>query len=150
MTESPPTDSRSNLAQRLEELGGMLGAREAAHANDLAQARGHAESLRVRVEEALERFHAAAIRAGAPDLRVDLSALRIDDKHLRAVEFNLQRGRHKAVITAKERGDVTLVGPFHVGKTEGPCKSFPMDAGSEFDAALGEFLERFVEEAASP
>ncbi len=150
MTESPPTGSRSNLAQRLEELGGTLGAREAAHANDLARARGHAESLHVRVEEALERFHAAAIRAGAPDLRIDLSALRIDDKHLRAVEFNLTRGRHKAVVTAKSRGEVTMVGPFSAGKTEGPCQSFSFDATAEIDAALGDFLEAFLERAATP
>ncbi len=144
------TPSSSGLETRLAELGRKLGDREASHSESLACARQFAEELRGRVSTALDRVHEAAASAGAPHLHIEVSPVRVDDKHLRAVEFNLQRGRHKAVITAKERGDVTLVGPFHVGKAEGPCKSFPMDAGSEFEAALGEFLERFVEEAASP
>jgi hypothetical protein len=45
---------------------------------------------------------------------------------------------------------VTLVGPFRTGKPEGPCKTFPWDAREELDAALGDFLERFLEEAATP
>ena len=40
---------------------------------------------------------------------------------------------------------MTLVGPFRVGKVEGPCKSFPFEAQDELDRALGEFLEQFVE-----
>jgi hypothetical protein len=144
------TPSGSGLEARLAELGRKLGDREAPHSESLACARRFAEDLRERVSTALDGFHEAAASAGAPHLRIEVSPVRVDDKHLRAVEFNLQRGRHKAVITAKERGDVTLVGPFQIGKTEGPCKSFPMEASSEFDAALAEFLERFVEEAASP
>jgi hypothetical protein len=45
---------------------------------------------------------------------------------------------------------VTLVGPFRQGKDEGPCKSFPIDAEAEIEPALGEFLARFLREAASP
>ena len=45
---------------------------------------------------------------------------------------------------------MTLVGPFHAGKQEGPCKSFPFDAEAELEAALGDFLESFVAEAATP
>ena len=150
MNESPPMNPQADLATRLEKLGSALGARESAHARDLAEARKQVEMLRARVEKALERFHTAATRAGAPDLRIDLSETRSDDKHLRAVEFNLTRGRHKAVITAKSRGEVTMVGPFSVGKTEGPCQSFPFDATAEIDAALGDFLEAFLERAATP
>ena len=91
-----------------------------------------------------------AAGAGAPHLRVDLSETRIDDKHVRAVEFELSRGRYRAIVTAKSRGEVTLVGPFRTGKVEGPCASFPFDAGDEVDAALGDFLTRFLEEAATP
>jgi hypothetical protein len=50
----------------------------------------------------------------------------------------------------KSRGEVTLVGPFRDGKTEGPCKSFPFDAESELHDALGDFLEAFLEDAATP
>ncbi|HEU4427311.1 MAG TPA: hypothetical protein VFT98_01035, partial [Myxococcota bacterium] len=86
----------------------------------------------------------------APHLTVKVSETRTDAKHLRAVEFDLTRGRHRAIVTVKSRGDVTLVGPFHVGKTEGPCKSFPFDAHDELHGALGDFLEKFLAEAATP
>jgi hypothetical protein len=81
---------------------------------------------------------------------VEVGELRVDDKHLRAMEFELRRGRHRAIVTAKSRGEVTLVGPFRAGKAEGPCKSFPFEAPEELRRALGDFLERFVEEAATP
>jgi hypothetical protein len=138
------------LETRLARVGRTLGEREAAHAGDLEAARSCVERLRARVETALERFHRAAAGAGAPHLRVELGALRTDDKHLRSVQFDLTRGRHRAIVTARSRGDVTLVGPFRHGKQEGPCRSFPMDAGRELDVALGDFLERFLEEAATP
>ena len=86
----------------------------------------------------------------APHLRIELGEIQVDEKHLRAVEFELRRGRHRAIVTAKSRGDVTLVGPFQAGKVEGPCLSFPFDAGSELHRALGDLLARFVEEAATP
>ncbi len=145
-----PEDPCSDLGERLEALGRALGAREAEHRAGLDQARACAEKLRSEVATALERFHEAAAAAGAPHLRIELSDTRVDDKHLRSVEFDLQRGRYKAIVTAKGRGEVTLVGPFRTGKTEGPCLSFPIDAEAELRAALGTFLERFLEEAATP
>jgi hypothetical protein len=153
MPEAPAPDSSTpepEWTARLEALGRELGEREAEHGPALERARSCAEALRGTVSRALERFHAAASAAGAPHLEIEVSPVRTDDKHLRAVEFNLVRGRHKAVVVAKARGDVTLVGPFHVGKNEGPCKSFPMDADAEIQQALGELLARFVEEAAAP
>lgn len=150
MTDDPPAETDVDLAQRLEELGRVLGEREAAHGVGLAAARARAEKLRAEVEAPLERFHRAAAAAGAPHLRVALSEIRIDDKHLRAVEFDLCRGRHKAVVTVKSRGEVTLVGPFRIGKEEGPCLSFPVTADQELRQALVGFLERFLEEAATP
>ena len=145
---SPPADV--DLGARLEALGLRLGEREAVHADSLREARGQAERLRGEVATALGAFHAAAAASGAPHLRVALSEVRVDDKHLRAVEFDLVRGRHKAVITAKSKGEVTLVGPFRIGKEEGPCLSFPFTAKDEIRGALGSFLERFLEEAATP
>jgi hypothetical protein len=139
-----------DLSARLDALGVTLGAREAAHADDLDEARRQIDRLRVEVASALACFHAAAARCGAPHLQVELSDVRTDDKHLRSLEFNLIRGRHKAIVTAKSRGDITLVGPFHVGKTEGPCQSFAFHAQEELAAALGDFMETFLEEAASP
>jgi len=138
------------LGDRLESLGRSLGEREAAHSEALQRARDCAAELREHVAAALGRFHAASEKAGAPHLRVEVGELRVDDKHLRAIEFELRRGRHRAIVTAKSRGEVTLVGPFRAGKAEGPCKSFPFEAQEELHRALGDFLERFVEEAATP
>jgi hypothetical protein len=145
-----PRAAPADLPARLEAVGRSLGHREAAHREALDRAHARAVSLRAEVAEALERFHAAVAAAGAPHLRIELSVPRVDDKHLRAVEFDLSRGRHRAVVVAKAKGEVTLVGPFQAGKTEGPCLSFPFAAETELRDALGEFLERFAEEAASP
>ncbi len=151
MADAPrPSETSSNLDSRLEQLGRSLGERESAHQAALQAALGCALELRERVAAALERFHAAAAGAGAPHLRIEISEVRADDKHLRAVEFDLQRGRYKAIVTAKSRGEVTLVGPFRLGKVEGPCLSFPFDAKAELGAALEDFLARFLEEAATP
>ncbi len=155
MAEAPPSASHARLVDRdlvarLEAAGRTLGQREAPHCDELKRARGCAVALHALVAEALERFHAAAAAAGAEHLRVELGPVRADDKHLRSVEFELQRGRYKAIVTAKSRGEVSLVGPFRTGKVEGPCLSFPFEAEGELRAALGDFLERFVEEAATP
>lgn len=144
------TPPEASLAERLRQVGARLGRREAEHGEAVAAARRLAEALRARVEEALGAFHGAAEAAGAPHLRVELGPVRTDDKHLRSVEFDLARGRHRAIVTVKSRGEVTLVGPFRAGKTEGPCLSFPTDAGEELEDALAGFLERFLEEAATP
>ena len=150
MPPHPPAAGAAELAARLEKLGLSLGEREASHQVGLREARSCLEGLRGSVAAALERFREAAAAAGAPQLRVALSELRVDDKHLRAVQFDLTRGRYRAIVTAKSRGEVTLVGPFHAGKTEGPCLSFPLGAGDDLRAALTSFLERFLEEAATP
>ena len=139
-----------SLRDRLRELGRELAARESEHAGALEAARSQAASLRAAVALALEGWHEAVTAAGAPQLAVRIGEVRPDDKHIRAVEFDLVRGRHRAIVTVKARGDVTLVGPFHAGKTEGPCKSFPFGADAEIQKALGDFLERFLTEAASP
>ena len=145
-----PAEPRTSLDERLAALGQTLGEREAAHADGLERARACVRGLHAEVGAALDAFHAAAARAGAPHLRIELSPVRTDDKHLRSVEFELARGRHRAIVTAKSRGDLTLVGPFRTGKTEGPCKSFPIDAEDEVQRALAGFLESFLEEAATP
>ncbi|MCH2169893.1 hypothetical protein MK489_03840 [Myxococcota bacterium] len=142
--------SESALVDRLTEKGRSLGAREAEHREGLAEASACAQALHEQVARALDGFHQAAEAAGAPHLSVALSEVRTDDKHLRSVEFDVTRGRYKAIVTAKSRGDVTLVGPFRIGKTEGPCLTFPFEAGAELDEALIVFLEKFVEEAATP
>lgn len=145
MASSPPS-----LRQRLAELGCRLGEREAPHREAREAARKEAERLRAATAEALEAFHAAAAERGAPYLRVELSAVQPDEKHLRALQFALRRGRHEAVVTVRSRGEVTLVGPYQRGRAEGPCKTFPAGGGEELGRALGAFLERFLEEAARP
>lgn len=141
---------RSALRAELEAVGRTLGAREAAHADALARARAVAESLHADVAFALEGFHAAAREAGAPWLAVALGPVRSDEKHLRAVEFDLVRGRHRALVTVKSKGVVTLVGPFQSGKEEGPCRRLPWDVDAEIRDALGALLARFLEQAATP
>ncbi len=138
------------LGERLEALGRELGGREAAFAEGLQKARVRAEELRSDVADALARFQAAAEKAGASYLTLDVSPVRVDDKHVRACEFELSRGRYRAIVTVKSRGEVTLVGPFRAGKEEGPCRSFPVAPSDEFAAAFEGFLASFVEDAASP
>lgn len=145
---APPPEA--DLRSRLAAAGSLLGARESAHRAGLDEARKRCESLRSVVADAVDAFHSAAADAGAPHLRVDVTPLRLDEKHVRAVEFEVRRGRHAGVVTVKSRGDVTLVGPFRSGKTEGPCRTFPWDAEKEIGKALGDFLLRFLEEAATP
>jgi hypothetical protein len=147
MSESPPPDVPFDLGDRFERLGHALRDREAEHADDLARARACAVRLHAAVTKAFADFNAAA---GLPQLVVELGEIRVDEKHVRAVEFDMVRGRHRAIVTVKSRGDVTLVGPFHQGKIEGPCRSFPFDAGPELQAALADFLEKFLEAAANP
>ena len=139
-----------DLGTRLEELGRVLGEREATHAAALDRARKQADVLHDELDSALSRFHSAAARAGSPHLEILLGEPQIDDKHIRAVEFDLRRGRYRAIVTVKSRGVVTLVGPFRTGKTERPCRSFPADSESEIELALGDFLERFLEVATTP
>jgi len=150
---------RSPLRSRLAALGAELAAREAPHREGLARATREAERLRHRVADGLEAYHAAVAAGGAPELRVELGPVRPDEKHVRAVQFDLARGRHRALVTVKSRGEVTLVGPFRAGRTEGPCKSFPLggaaDSASpegegELAQALAAFLEAFLQEAATP
>src|SRR5262245_55294270 len=140
----------SSLRERLRQLGREVAAREAEHKTGLDAARQKATSLRAEVAEAVEGWREAVTAAGAPQLAVAVGQVRPDDKHVRAVEFDLTRGRHRAIVTVKARGEVTLVGPFHAGKVEGPCQSFPFSAEAELQEALGEFLERFLTDAASP
>jgi len=138
------------LGDRMEELGQTFGAREAPHVAALDVARAKAEGLRALVCDALARFHSAAEKAGAAHLRIEIGAIRPDEKHLRSIEFDVSRGRYRAIVTVKSRGEVTLVGPFRRGGTEGPCRSFAIDADAEIEPALCQLLENFVEEAATP
>jgi len=148
---SPSSASAGDpLVRRLARLGAELAQREAASRSDRQEVERRAAALHDRVSIALDAYHAAVEAADAPQLRVTLSPPRADDKHLHAVEFDLRRGRYTAIVTVKLRGEITLVGPFRAGKPEGPCKSFPFAAAAELDAALADFLEEFLREAASP
>jgi hypothetical protein len=138
------------LRERMDALGRELAARESEHTAGLASATQSALALHDQVSEALEAFHAAAQEAGAPQLAVVVSPVRVDDKHLRAVQFDLRRGRHAAIVTVKTRGEVVLVGPFQQGKDEGPCRRFPVTAEREIETGLGDFLTAFLNQAATP
>ena len=137
-----------SLRERLAEKGRALALREDEYRSGLDEARKRAEALRARVHEGLEGYAQAV--SGAPQLRVTLGPVRADEKHVRSVEFEAFRGRHRALFIVKGRGEVTLVGPFRAGKAEGPCQSFPWNADDEIDGAVAAFLEAFLEEAAAP
>ena len=139
------------LRERLARVGESIGRREANHGEALETARKKAAELHAVVTDGIGAYRQAVEAAGASHLAaVQVSEPRLDDKHVRAVEFSLERGRYRAIVTVKSKGEVTLVGPFRAGKAEGPCKSFPFEAEPELSAALGGFLEEFLEEAATP
>jgi len=131
-------------------MGRTLAERESPHRDGLTLAKDQATALHGRVESALGRYHEAIDAAGAEHLRVELTAPRLDEKHVRSYEFDVRRGRHRALFVLKSRGELTLVGPFRAGKTEGPCRSFPVEAEGEIATALVEFVSAFLEEAATP
>lgn len=137
------------LDERLAAVGRLLVERERPHAADLDRAWVCAKALHLRLATALEAFH-AEVMPRAPQMALALSEPRVDEKHLRAVQFELERGRHRAIVAVKSRGEVTLVGPFRSGGTEGPCRSFPFVAQADIEAALEDFVLAFVEEAATP
>jgi hypothetical protein len=144
--------SRENpvdLNDRIEAIAHEVAKREETHAEGIASANAKAKELHTRVSAAIDLFN-KALAETVPYLRVEITAPRIDDKHLHAIEFDLERGQHRAVITVKSKGEVTLVGPFRDGKKQGPCRSFPFDSGDEIEDALGDFLEHFIQAATSP
>ena len=138
-----------NLNDRIKTIAEDLANRELAQRDAIDSASEKADELHGRVDSAIALFN-ETLGGSAPYLRIDVSPTRVDDKHLHAIEFNLERGRHRAVVTVKSKGVVTMVGPFRAGKKEGPCLSFPIAASEDIDDALGDFLERFLEAAATP
>lgn len=148
---SPAGKAAANeLRTKLAALGTELGAREAGHAQSLEQARQTARELHQLVVNAVDGFHESATAAGAPHLRIEVTAPALDQKHVRAMEFEVRRGRTVGILTVKTRGEVTLVGPFRRGKNEGPCRSIALGEEAELGRALAEFLGRVVEEASAP
>lgn len=135
------------LDDRMNEAGTRFGQREAEHADALSAVRGHARTLHAKVRKALDGFEQAAAEAGSPHLKIVLSDPELDAKHIRAVQFEIARGRTRAIVTAKSRGDVTLVGPFDHGKPEKPCRSLSLDDPGPIEEALGDLLEQFLDQA---
>lgn len=138
------------LDERMAELGRALGTREAAHAGELEVARQAAVELHAFMSDALSHFHRAACDAGSPHLRIELGRPQLDAKHVRAIEFDLKRGRMRAIVVVKSRGEVTLVGPFAMGKAEGPCRSIAMDDPAQVREDLEDLFVRFLDAAVQP
>jgi hypothetical protein len=139
-----------HLDEQMEGLGRSLAEREAQHAGELQAAGELARSLHAGLAGALDRFHAAARSGGAPHLEILLNPPRTDEKHVHSVQFDVARGRHRAIVTVKSRGEVTLVGPFKAGKQEGPCQTFASDSLEEIEGGLAQLLQDFVEVAFAP
>lgn len=144
MEESP-----MSLNERMKALAQDVVIREARHADDMLRAAEKLDTLHAAVASAIEAFN-SEVGDSVPHLRIEVSDPRIDDKHLHAHEFELVRGRHRALVIAKSKAEITLVGPFKTGKNEGPCRTFPFGAEGDLDDALADFLERFLEEATAP
>ena len=148
--QAPQPAASDPLRARFLALGRALGAREAEHAEALGEAWHEARRLHGLVTDALDALHAALLEQGNAHLRVLLSDPELDAKHVRAVQFELRRGRTIGLVSVKSRGDVTLVGPFRSGKTEGPCESLAWTDAPALESALEAFLERFLEQAMTP
>ena len=138
-----------SLNDRVEALARDLAQREKKQVEAIEKAQYKAAELHRQIAAAIDRFN-AVVGESVPYLEIAVSPPRVDDKHLHAVEFDLERGRHRAIVTVKAKGEVTLVGPFRSGKTEGPCRSFAFAAEEELADAMGDFLENFLEAAAAP
>ena len=139
-----------SLADQLETLGRALGERELAHAAAIEHATQRSKEIHAKVQAGLDGFHSGCREGGAPQLLVDLSTSRTDDKHLHSVQFDLSRGRFRMIVTVKSKGEVTLVGPFKAGKQEGPCRSIPLDDDVAIDLGLSEVLAGFLADAFAP
>ncbi len=141
-----------DLEARLAERGRVLAEREQKYVPELARARTLAEMLHRKVSEALSAYHLEI--AAAPQLSVQIGPVKHDDKHLHAFEFDVHRGRHRAIVVVKSRGEVTLVGPFHRGKDEGPCRriAFGDERGisDELMEGIAQLLDAFLDEATAP
>ncbi len=138
-----------SLEDRLKAIALGVVERERRHADDMAHAAAKLDALRTTVATAIDGFN-ATVAADVPHLSIEVSPVRLDEKHLHAHEFELARGRHRALVIAKSKAEFTLVGPFKTGKSEGPCRTFPFSAESDLEDAIEDFLTRFLEEATAP
>jgi len=136
------------LAEKLAEMGEQLFEREVANAPAMAATRQRAEVIQGKVRTALAGY-AKATRPMA-QLAVQVSDPRVDDKHLHAVQFDITRGRHQVIVTAKCKGVVTLVGPFKQGDEEGPCRRIDLEDDAAIEAGLEVVLLAFLEAAFAP
>jgi hypothetical protein len=138
---------------RLEALARALAEREKGRRHAREVARERAERLRSEVEEAIQRFGAAAASAGAPYLGhlVEVGPVEPDAKSVRAFQFTVSRGRHEGIVVSKDRGEVMLVGPFRRHQEQGPCHPVQLRddqlAGEALEEALENFLVALIEQA---
>ncbi len=138
-----------SLEERMKAIADGVVERERRHADDMTHAAAKLGELRTNVARAIDAFN-GTVAGELPHLSIDVSPVRLDEKHLHAHEFELVRGRHRALVIAKSKAEITLVGPFKTGKNEGPCRTFPFSAESDLEDALEDFLERFLEDATAP
>lgn len=138
-----------SLDERIKGIAEDVVERERRHADAMRSAAGELEGLRATVASAMDTFN-ATVASEVPHLRIDVSPVRLDEKHLHAHEFEIARGRHRALVIAKSKAEFTLVGPFKTGKNEGPCRTFPFSERADLEDALDDFLTRFLEDATAP
>jgi hypothetical protein len=141
--------TQTALHARLSTLGRELGEREAEHGEGLERARKCVEACATRSLGA-RGFPPGAASAGAPHLRIELSPVRTDDKHLRSVEFELWRGRYRAIVTRRAAATSPSWARSAPGRPRGPARASRSTRADEVSGALVSFLESFLEEAATP
>ena len=127
----------------MQKLGRAIGEREGAHRAALESAERLADELQRRVARALEVFHAAASSAGAPHLRSEVSAPRVDAKHLRAVEMNYAKAARftdyfpSFAATYREAAPWTRLAPLNIALIRWAMDAIGLETETRVASDLG-------------
>jgi len=109
------------MTDAFRELAGSLAARDAELAGGLDAARAAAQEMHARLVAHATAFRDEVEARGAPHLgHVEVGPVEPDEKHVDAVQVRVWRGRWEIVYVAKACGEMTLVGPYRVGKSDQP------------------------------
>jgi hypothetical protein len=109
------------MPDAFKELAGSLAARDAELGRGLDTARVAAQEMRARVAAHANAFRDEVEARGAPHLaHVEVGPVEPDEKHVDAIQVRVWRGRWEIVYVAKACGEMTLVGPYRVGKADQP------------------------------
>lgn len=93
----------------------------------------------------VDRFARIVREEGAPHLDlIHVGEVEPDDKSVRAFQVRLERGRFRALIVSKDRGEVMLVGPFKASGAQEPCQAIRLDEADLTGTAADDAVENLV------